>query len=176
MPQAVRPGLQRLTYVAMSVLLAWHTFVMIIGPAPESLATGAARWLAQPYLTFFGLQNEWGFFAPTVSPGYHFSYVIEDTAGEKHTFTPADSLNNFHPVSIWKRDYFTKIMTTPDVYGEAAGAALCLEQASLNPVNVTLLEVEHKEFWPNDLLDGKRPTDAAFVKVKTLRTVTCPGR
>ena len=176
MPQAIRTGLQRLTYVAMSILLVWHTFAMIIAPAPGSLITGAARWLAQPYLTFFGLQNEWEFFAPVVSAGYHFSYVVEDTAGEKHAFTPADSLNNLHPDSIWKRDHFTMIMTKPELYGDAAGATLCLEHASLNPVKVTLLEVEHKEFWPDDLLDGKRPTDAEFVKAKTLRTVSCPGR
>ena len=43
MPQAIRPGPQRLTYVAMSILLAWHTFAMIIGPAPESPVTEAAR-------------------------------------------------------------------------------------------------------------------------------------
>jgi hypothetical protein len=176
MPQAIRPGPKRLTYAAMSILLIWHTFVMVIGPAPANLIVGTARWLAQPYLTFFGLQNEWGFFAPTVSPGYRFSYVIEDAAGEKHTFTPADSLNNLYPDSIWKRDHYTMIMTMPEVYGDAAGADLCLEHASLNPANVTLLEIEQKEFRPGDLRKGKRPTDAEFAKEKTLRTVTCPGR
>ena len=68
------------------------------------------------------------------------------------------------------------IMTKPETYGDAAGAALCLEHASLNPANVTLLEIEHSEFWPDDLLEGKRPTDPEFVKAKALRTVTCPGR
>ncbi len=67
-------------------------------------------------------------------------------------------------------------MTMPDTYGEAAGAALCLEHASLNPASVTLLEMQHSEFGPDDLLQGKRPTDAEFLKAKTLRTVTCPGR
>jgi len=176
MPQAIRPGLQRLTYAAMSILLVWHTFAMVIGPAPESLITEAARDLAQPYLTFFRLQHPWDFFAPTVDPGYHFSYVIEDKAGEKHTFTPADRLNNLHPISIWMKDRYTKIMTVPEAYGDAAGAALCLEHASFNPVNVTLLEIQHKEFWPPDLLHGKLPSDAEFVSAKTLRTVTCPGR
>jgi hypothetical protein len=68
------------------------------------------------------------------------------------------------------------IMTMPEAYGDAAGAALCLAHASLNPVNVTLLENEHNEFWPEDLLKGKLPTDAEFVSAKTLRTVTCSGR
>lgn len=176
MPQSTGRGPSRLTYVAMSTLLMWHTFVMVIGPAPGSPVVGAARWLAQPYLTFFGLQNEWGFFAPTVSLGYRFRYVIEDTTGEKHTFTPADSLNNFRPDSILKRDHYTMLMTMPEIYGDAAGADLCLEHASLNPANVTLLEIEHEEFWPEDLRKGKRPTDAEFVKERTLRTVTCPGR
>ena len=176
MPQAIRSGLQRLTYLAASLLLAWHTFAMIIGPAPESPITEAARSLVQPYLTFFGLQHPWDFFAPTVDTGYHFSYVIEDKAGEKQTFTPADRLNRLHPSSIWLMDRYTKIMSMPDLYGEAAGAALCLEHASLNPVNVTLLEIQHKEFWPPDQMRGKSPSDAEFVTAKTLRTVTCPGR
>jgi hypothetical protein len=176
MPQAIRSGLQRLTYVAMSILLAWHTFAMVIGPAPESPITEAARSLVQPYLTFFGLQHPWDFFAPTVDAGYHFSYVIEDKAGEKHNFTPADRLNKLHPTSIWLKDRYTKIMTEPDSYGDAAGAALCLEHASLDPVNVTLLEIQHKEFWPPDLMHGKRPSDAEFVTAKTVRTVACPGR
>jgi hypothetical protein len=149
---------------------------MVIAPAPESPIVDAARDLAQPYLTFFGLQNAWEFFAPFVGPGYHFSYVIEDKAGEKHTFTPANGLNNLHPTSIWMKDRYTKIMTMPESYGDAAGAALCLEHASLNPVSVTLLENQHKDFGPVDLLDGKRPSDAEFVRAKTLRTVTCPGR
>jgi hypothetical protein len=176
MPQAVRSGLQRLTYVAMSLLLAWHTFAMVIGPAPESLATDAAHAVAQPYLTFFGLQHPWDFFAPTVDTGYHFSYVVEDKAGEKRSFTPADRLNNLHPISIWMKDRYTKIMSMPETYGDAAGAALCLEHASLNPVSVTLLENQHKDFGPKDLLSGKLPSDAEFVRAKTLRTVTCPGR
>jgi len=176
MPQAIRSGLQRLTYVAMSLLVAWHTFAMVIGPAPESRITEAARDLAQPYLTFFGLQNPWEFFAPFVGPGYHFSYVIEDKAGDKHSFTPADRLNNLYPTSIWMKDRYTRIMTEPEAYGDAAGAALCLEHASLNPVSVTLLEIEHKDFGPGDLLDGKLPSDSGFSVAKTLRTVTCPGR
>jgi len=176
MPQAIRSGLQRLMYVAMSVLVAWHTFAMIIGPAPESPITEAARDLAQPYLTFFGLQNPWEFFAPFIGPGYHFSYVIEDKAGEKHNFTPAAGLNNLHPSSIWMKDRYTRIMTAPETYGDAAGAALCLEHASLNPVSVTLLEIQHHIFWPRDLLKGKSPSDAEFTAAKTLRTVTCPGR
>ena len=175
-PREPRPRLTRATTVAMSILLLWHSFAMVIGPAPASRLFGSARWLAQPYLTFFGLQNQWGFFAPDVKPGYRFSYEIEDAAGEKHRFTPADHLNNLHPDSIWKRDHYTMIMTMPDLYGDAAGAELCLEHASLGPVHVTLLELEHQEFSPDDWRNGKRPTDDEFVSAKTLRTVTCPGR
>jgi hypothetical protein len=176
MSQAIRTGLQRLTYAAMSILLAWHTFAMVIGPAPESPATDVAHALAQPYLTLFGLQHPWDFFAPTVDAGYHFSYVIEDNVGAKRIFTPADRLNNLHPTSIWMKDRYTKIMSMPKVYGDAAGAALCFEHASLNPVSVTLLENRHQDFGPGDLLSGKHASDAEFVRTKTLRTVTCPGR
>lgn len=176
MQQADRRGYRRLTYVVMSALVAWHTFAMIIGPAPESPVTDAARDLAQPYLTLFGLQHPWDFFAPTVATGYHFSYVIEDTAGGKHTFRPGDRLNHLQPTAIWMKDHYNVIMSNSKSYGDAAVAAICLEHASLNPVSVTLQEIQQDEFWPDDWMNGKRPADAEFSTTKTLRTITCPGR
>ncbi len=40
-----------LIYAAMSLLVAWHTLVMVVAVSPDSVITRAARALVQPYLT-----------------------------------------------------------------------------------------------------------------------------
>jgi hypothetical protein len=169
-----RPG--RLALIAMSALLIWPTAAMIIGPSPPSAIANAARVVLGPYLTLLRLDNVWGFFAPDVKLGSHFSYVIEDAQGKTTTFTPADGLNRFHPNYIWLRDRYARIMEEPDVYGDAAGAELCLKHASLNPVKVTLLQREQKAFGPHDRMAGQHPYSPRFLIEKTVRTVDCPGR
>ena len=160
----------------MSALLIWHTAAMITGPSPASAISDRARWVLGPYITLLRLDNVWGFFAPNVKLGSHFSYVIEDAQGKASTFTPGDALNRFHPSYIWMRDRYARIMEYPDDYADVTGAELCLKHASLNPVKVTLLERVQKPFGPEDQLDGKHPFSSAFVTEKTVRTVNCPGR
>jgi hypothetical protein len=94
---------QRLTYVAMSGFLAWHTIAMVIAPAPYSSASVQTLRVAfQPYLTFFRLDHPWNFFAPTVAgTGSQLHYVIEDAEGAHHDFSPTERLNRLHPDFIW---------------------------------------------------------------------------
>jgi hypothetical protein len=164
---------QHLAYAGMSALVAWHTLAMVIAPSPESDITEAARSLVQPYLTLFWLDHNWSFFAPGVENGSQFRYVVEDAAGKRHTFIPADKLSRFHPTSIWMRDRYIAVMESPQTYGDAAAASLCREHASLNPIAVTLIEIEQKAYWPAHRLSGKQPLDPEFVTVNTLKTVPC---
>ena len=64
---------ERVTYTAMSLFVAWHTLAMVVAPAPSTsdLIKGL-RIVLDPYLHFFKLDNEWGFFAPTsFFPSWH---------------------------------------------------------------------------------------------------------
>lgn len=176
MPRASSPLFRRLSYLAMSALLAWHTFAMLVGPLPESAIAETAKEILHPYATLFVLGNNWGFFAPNVNAGSHFSYTIEDTAGKTRSFTPEENLNAYHPNWIWQLDRYKVVMTSPEIYGDVEGAALCLQHASLNPVTVTLFESAQKQFGPKDELSGEHPFSPGFVDMKTLRTVKCPGR
>jgi len=166
---------ERLAYVAMSVLVVWHTIAMVVAAAPDSNLTWAARSLWQPYLTLFRLENNWGFFAPNVPRGRQFRYTIEDAAGTKRTFIPEDKVNRLHPNSLSILDRYKEVMLSPDLYGDAIAEALCREHSALRPVTITLLEVAQKEFSPMDRLDGKHPLDPAFIEVNTLRTMRCPN-
>jgi hypothetical protein len=162
-----------LAYAAMSLLVVWHTVAMVVAAAPESDITRAARPLFDPYLTLFRLDNQWGFFAPNVSTGSQFRYIVENADGNRQTFTPDERLSRFHPTSIWFRDRYVAVMERSETFGEAAAAALCQEHAALRPVSVTLLAVDQKAFGPADRLAGKHPLDPEFVNVVTLKTVRC---
>jgi hypothetical protein len=173
---AASPWRQRLLYAAMSLLVAWHTFVMVVAAAPpDSAFAKAARTLVHPYMILFNLNNDWGFFAPDVGTSYQFRYVVEDAAGRRHVFTPTDKLNRFNPNSIWLRDRYGTVMDSVDVYGDAAAAVLCREHAALHPVAITLLGVEGREFKPEDRRLGKGPLDFEFIIVRPLKTVRCPA-
>lgn len=171
-----KQGRQRLIYAAMSLLVVWHTVAMLLESAPRSTITRAARALFHPYLTLFRLDNNWGFFAPEVGLGAQFRYVVEDAAGTRHTFVPADKWSKFSPASIWFKDRYKIVMDAIETYGDGLAAALCREHASLNPVSITFLELEQKTFSPADRRRGKHPLDPEFVAVNMLKTVRCPGK
>lgn len=172
---------QRLVYVAMSLLVAWHTFVMVVAVSPRSAITEAAWPLIYPYVILFNLDNYWGFFAPKVGASYQFRYVVEDAAGQTHTFTPTDQISRLSPYSIWMRDHYKIILGSVDTYGDAAVAEFCREQAALRPVAISLLEVmgiegKGKAFGPEDRRRGKSPLDPEFVTVNKLKTIQCPAQ
>jgi len=166
---------KRLTYLAMSVFVGWHTLAITIGPAPESNMTEGLRLLVRPYLTFFSLETKWDFFAPNVGKKNQFRYVVHDSAGNEQTFVPADELNRFSPSFNWYRLWYVTIMDSPDIHGDSVAAFFCRKHAALRPVSITLLEIQEGDFFPDDHLNGKHPLDSEFVTVNTLKRVTCPG-
>ncbi len=167
---------QRLTYAGMSALVAWHTFAMVTATAPDSDISESARSILNPYLTLLRLDNQWGFFAPDVGNGAQFRYIIDDAAGNRYTFIPAEKLNKFHPTSIWMRDRYIAVMEYPKIYADAAATAFCQEHAELKPVLVTLIQIEQKDFLPEHRLSGKHHLDPEFVDVKTIKALPCSGK
>ena len=165
-----------LAYVAMSLLIVWHVFAMVVGASSDISFADTPRSLLHAYLTVFRLDNHWGFFAPNVGTGTQFSYIVEDAAGARQTFVPAEKLSRFHPTSIWDRDRYKMVMDYPQTYGDAAVTSLCREHAALKPVSITLQEMTQKNFWPADHLNGKQPFDPEFVDVRTLATIPCPAK
>jgi hypothetical protein len=171
----LKKWLGRLTYAAMSLLVVWHTVAMVVAPSPDSAITRSARSLFEPYLTLFLLESSWSFYAPDLRVEPEFRYVVEDASGEHHAFVPAEKLSRFHPSDIWVKDWYIHVMDHPKTYGKAVAAYLCREHALLQPIRITLLEIEQKEFWPADQLSGKHPFDFEFLEKKTLTSVRCPN-
>ena len=160
----------------MSAFVAWHTLAMVIAPAPESVVTDALRVALQPYLTFFRLDNQWDFFAPTVGEGSRLRYDIEDRSGKTHAFLPAEELSWLHPNFLWFRSWYYRIIDEPDRFGDYAAAALCRKHASLQPLAITFYEIQEEKFTREDFLDGKGRMDPGFFTIKMLRGIRCPDR
>lgn len=168
----------RLIYAAMSIFLGWHTLAMVIAPAPEqSDLVRSLRGMLQPYLSFFKLDNHWDFFAPNIGGNSVFRYVLKDSTGVDHTFTPMRNWSWFSPTSLWFHDWYDALMDEPEVYGDIFATLLCREHADLRPVSIVLQAVEEQEFWPEDLLKGKHPIDPEFVEVQPpIASLACPAQ
>jgi hypothetical protein len=171
------PWRQRLTYAAMSFVVAWHSLAMMVSPAPNgSDVVASLRSVFHPYLAFFRLETPWNFFAP-VGKHAEFRYIVEDSAGEAHLFVPSEEAAPSLSRYVWWREfkYFNDgIMASPEFRGDAAGAVLCQRHAALKPRSVTLLEVEEQNYGQADELLGKHPLDPEFAVVVPLRRIACP--
>lgn len=166
---------ERVTYTAMSLFVAWHTLAMIVAPAPgESDLMRGLRIVVDPYLHFFKLDNDWGFFAPDVANGMVLRYVIKDDAGTLHRFDPDAGLNWFLPSSIWFHDWYRALLENPDDFGEEFAALFCRQHAELHPATITLFAAAQKDYGPPDRLRGKQPLDPEFVKVAPVKSFECP--
>jgi len=163
---------KRLAYWAMSLFVAWHTFIMVLTPNSSATAQWLREWV-QPYISFFRLESTWAFFAPAVGKHSQFRYVIEDKDGKKYYFIPAIDLNWFVPTHIWFSNWYYGIIENPELLGDSFASAMCQKHAALKPVSVTLLAVQELDFWREDHFAGKKPMDPQYLSVDTLLNVPC---
>jgi hypothetical protein len=169
---------QRLTYLVMSLVVAWHSLAMVVSPAPnDSTLVQSLRFLFHPYLALFRLETPWGFFAP-VGKHAQFRYVVEDSAGTAQTFVPSEEASRSLASYVWWREFKylnDGVMANPEFRGDAAVALLCQRHAARKPFAVTLWEVVEQNYRPQDEILGKSPLDPEFVAVVPLRRVACPN-
>ncbi len=169
-----QPLRQRLGYLAMSAFVAWHTFAMVIAPAPESEVSRVARLALQPYLTFFRLDNEWDFFAPSVGQGSRLRYDIQDRTGKLHVFLPGEELRWYHPSFLGFRSWFYRIMDDPDNFADTAAAHFCRKHTALQPLAITFYEIQEEPYSRADYLAGKKRLDPGFFNINMVRGMRCP--
>jgi hypothetical protein len=167
---------ERLTYLAMSLVVAWHSTALIVAPMPNG-STMAQTFgaLLQPYLSLLRLDNQWNFFVP-VGRHAQFRYVVEDAAGKQHVFTPVDEASGSVARYVMWREFkylYEGVMEAPAIRGERITTLLCQKHAALNPASVTLLQVQELDFWPDDYLRGRRPLEPEFTFVSTLTHIMC---
>jgi hypothetical protein len=170
--EIVKRWRERFLYSAMSLFVGWHTFIMLVGPNSSETAAAARRW-AQPYLSLFWLESTWGFFAPSVGRHSQFRYVIQDRAGEEHTFVPARELNPYLPSYYLLKHSYDEIIVFPELHAEFFAAMLCRKHAALHPMYIGLQRSLDRKFSPADQLAGKHPFDPDFTQVDTLVHVPC---
>lgn len=165
----------RLTYLIMSLFVTWHTIAIILAPfqhLQQSATAPSFQFLVQAYHTLLRLENTWSFFAP-VSRSHQFRYVIEDVAGDKHAFAPVTEFKWFHPRYSWFERAYWGIMTKPELYSDYFADFFCRKHVALNPVSITLQEIQEEDFQPEDHLNGRHPLDPDYVTENNLKQVAC---
>jgi hypothetical protein len=168
----------KLRYVLMSLFVLWQGIAIVVTAAPTELAsTAALAPIFAPYYKFFALNSSpWAFYTPSISPGYHLRYSIEDAEGRQHVFEPSNELNTLLSDDWWFRAWHDAVASDSESYGEHAIAVFCRKHAALRPIKIALQRVDERqtEFYPADHLAGKRPMDPEFISVTELMTDTCP--
>jgi hypothetical protein len=167
----------RLAYLTMSLVVGWHCVAIVVAPAPDASAiVQSLRPVVQPYLSLFRLDTTWNFFAPSVGKHFQFRYIIDDDDGNGHAFVPTEEWDGSLPSYVLWREFkylYEGIMESPETRAEGVAALLCRKHTALKPVSVTLLQIQERDFWPEDQLRGMRPLDPEFIAVKTLARVAC---
>src|SRR5258705_4548240 len=162
------PWRQRLTLLAMSLVVGWHSFAMIVAPMPaDSDLVQWLRSLALPYVSLLRLDNRWSFFAPVVYRQTQFRYAVEDGNGKQHIFTPVTEAASSIPQYVMWREFkyaYEGLMEDPESR-TAVTAMLCKKHADLKPRSVSFLVVQEHDFTPEDYLQGYRPLDPDFTTV-----------
>jgi len=172
-----KPWREGLVYIVISAFLVWHTLALVVAPAPDtSVIAASLRRVLHPYLTLLKLDNKWDFYAPNAGRGHQLRYVVEDADGIRHSFRPTDDLSRIYPSEWWFRSLYDWTADSPGIYGDAGVAMLCRKHAALRPVAVVLTDLEQKNFWPDDQLNGKHPLDPEFVTEKDLGRIACPEK
>jgi hypothetical protein len=165
---------KRLLYALMSLFVAWHTFAIVVAPAPrESESTQSLQALVYPYIHLLTLGDRWDFYAPSVDRGHQLRYSVRAAGGKTYDFVPYEELNWHHPAYWWFRAWYDAVLDSPQDYGDNIGAFLCQKHSALKPLGVTLFKAEELAFTQADYLAGKRPLDSEFVTVTMLRRVRC---
>lgn len=69
--------------IALSVALVYHLFCVMVAPNPNSYLGQRFLGFVRPYVSFFELASQWGFFAPDPGPPPVFvDYEIVGASGE----------------------------------------------------------------------------------------------
>lgn len=165
---------KRLIYLVMSAFVTFQSLVITITPAPDDHFGNWLRDLVQPYLTFFRLDNNWGFFAPNVGLGSLLRYDLEISATDRRTFIAGDELSWFHPNYFWFRFWFYRVMDDPENFAPMAAAYFCKKHADLHPVALTFFDIEEELYTHEDYLAGHPRRDPQFVSVTPLTRHECP--
>ena len=125
-------------------------------------------------LPLAGLDGSWNFFSP-IGGSNQFRYVIEDADGNEHTFTPITEISWFTPTHRWSERIFEEFMLDPDSYADYFTKLFCRKHAALRPVAISFVNIEQKDFGPEDHLLGKvRTRDPEYYTANTLLRADCP--
>lgn len=171
-----RPAwVQRAATLGAALFLLWHSTAMVLTPAPASYLKGLAYPLFEPYVTLFHLDGQWAFFAPNPDAGRQIRYMLLDGAGTRQEFRLTEDLPRASPTFFRYTSLFSAITPDKPSFVASMAAFLCRRHADLKPKRLTFLLREQLRLSPESYLQGHRPLDEDYIRVRTLPPVNCAG-
>ena len=162
--------------ILLSLFLAWHSFVMIIGPAHPSYLRVRVEPLLKPYQRFLSQDNQWGFFAPAPAGHRALRYRIMDSAGRTRLFALSEALKRSDPSFHRYVQFYGVLHTMPSSYLESAARHLCRRHADMHPRYIQFVVLYESALPPEFYLEGKVPSGAEFYREERLRPIRCEER
>jgi hypothetical protein len=172
--RAQRPAwVRRAATVAASFFLLWHSAATVLAPAPASYLKGLVYPLFEPYITLFHLDGQWAFFAPEPAAGQLVRYLLKDAAGRSREYRLTEDLRRAHPAFFRHTTLLSSITPDKPAFVASMAGFLCRRHADLKPHRLTFLLREQLRLSPESYLQGHRPLDEDYIRVRALPPVRC---
>ena len=168
---------QKILYLIASVFLIWHTFALLIGPAPQSYIRDNLLGIYEPYLSVFRLNNAWAFYAPEPDLGGVLNYKVLDNDGNEHQF---DIYHDY--LDRWSASYFRYNAFFNNIewnsaeyrrYRKSYIQYLCRKHSNLSPKSIALIRIAQIPLSPEDYINGARPLDPDFTESRPSEPTRC---
>jgi hypothetical protein len=166
------PRLARIARCVGSLAAASWVAVMLVGAGPGSDTMGKIYPVVEPLLDLFGVDNEWGFFAPNPDVGTVVRYRVVDGRGREHEHALHEDLDRSDPMFLRYTTLFMAIADNPETYEPGAVRYLCRRHADLDPRSIAIVVAEQAVVTPEEFLEGTGILDGLEIEVRPARR--CP--
>ena len=152
-----------------SAFILWHSLgIIFVGPGPDSDLYRILRPWYEPYLRFFHLDNNWGFYAPNPIHGTFLRYVVRFPDGSRE-FELSEKFQKHDPAYfrhtlLLKNLRWDSSQTT--VYRQSIAQFLCTQHEGAR--QITLVAYDQTKFTAEDFISGQHPLDPKRLERKTL--------
>jgi hypothetical protein len=168
---------QKLLYFFASVFLIWHSFALVIGPAPQSYMRDGLYNIFKPYLSLFRLNNAWAFYAPEPDLGGVLNYKVINKDGDAHEFDIyAEQLDKWSASYFRYNAFFNNIAWDSEEYRryrESYTQYLCRRHSELSPQSIVLVRITQTPLSYKDYVNGARPLDPDFALAQPDEPARC---
>ena len=159
--------------ILLSLFLAWHSLVMIVGPMPGSYLKDRIAPLINRYRVLFYQDTAWDFFSPSASAAPMVRYQVKESSGEEHLFKLSEEASRSSVFLRYVKLYAEMSSPGRRPFLESVARRLCRKHADLKPAEVQIIVLSATVPPPSRYLEGRTLQDADLYKIRQRSTVQC---